>query len=396
MKVAVIHFNLSTESGDPRMALTVARTFKELGNDVVVYTAEFDPACFSDLHAGLEVRVVPPPQPLASVAGASSVFGKVVERMKSRELLNAIARNIFEKLDPDFDIIYCENDYSYKTGAMYKQAHPNAKIIWAMNNPPFYHSKKNNPVFDALSRVVNYSEGLIARKISKDIDWVVAYDNDALIKKTVHSSLAIIPNPMDYDLFESPVKSLDAKGPITLLGVGALSPARRFEDIIAAAALLRKDGYDARVQLICKDYWRDGGYRGEFEKCIADSGIDEFSDAHFEGAKEADYVRMLKAADFFVFPSNVVVIAVSSLEAMAAGVPLIVSRVTSTARFIEENTTAIFVDPLRPEQIAAAAKKLIDNDAARVKMANAAQVFVKEHMSAKAFVERLIALPAKQ
>ena len=61
MKIAFIHLNLSTESGDPRMFYMLIREVKKLGHQVVVYTAQFNPDAFPELNAGLDIRVAASP-----------------------------------------------------------------------------------------------------------------------------------------------------------------------------------------------------------------------------------------------------------------------------------------------------------------------------------------------
>src|SRR5579864_6096624 len=84
MKIGMVHLNLSTESGDPRMFYMIAREFAALGHRVVVYTAAYDPAAFADIHRDLDIRVVPAPEPLgtASAAETNGIINKINDRMR--------------------------------------------------------------------------------------------------------------------------------------------------------------------------------------------------------------------------------------------------------------------------------------------------------------------------
>ena len=76
MKIAITHFNLTTESGDPRMVFLMAQELKKAGHTVVIYCAEFEAAkSFPRLNEGLDIRIVAPMAPLASLRGATGVLG---------------------------------------------------------------------------------------------------------------------------------------------------------------------------------------------------------------------------------------------------------------------------------------------------------------------------------
>jgi len=394
MKIAFLHLYLATASGDPRMVLSIAKECKAQGHSVKIYCAEFDPAFLPDLHRGMEIIVVPPPRPLASVRGASGLWGKISERIRRNRLYAAAAHRIGEKLDPDFDFVFAENDPTYMAAASYKQAHPKAKAVWIMNNPPFYHSHKNNFLIDLASRAIGFYEGLRAKRFAKWIDWAVVYDKkhkeDA---ESLGYKVTLIGNPLDFDYFYSPVKTVDRMGIIRLLAVGVLSPFRRFEDVVAATALLRKEGYDVRSVIVCKDYWADKAYRRSFEQCIKASGAADAIDARFGGVEEKEMMQLLHESHISVAPNNAHVWIATSCEAMAAGMPALISRATAMTDVLVGGREALFFDALHPEQIAHQIERLVDDPAFFAGIAAAGQRYVKDNLDFGSFVVRILTPP---
>ena len=254
MKFAFIHFDLTRQNGDPRMVLSLAKHSQEEGHEVKVYCAEFHTRCFPELHKDLSISVVPPYAPLNSVLRATSLLGRVIERLRRLLLYNDSARRIEKELDSDFDFVFCENDYSYKVSRIYKKRNPNSRVVWIMNNPQFYHSKKNTFLFDVLSRVAAVIEKISARKYAKWIDWVIVYDkeNKNGAEKAGYKA-KLMGNPLDYKKFYYPPRQSLTKNKLTqLLGWGVLSPLRRFEDIIEATAILRDKGYNVKALIFKK------------------------------------------------------------------------------------------------------------------------------------------------
>ncbi len=75
---------------------------------------------------------------------------------------------------------------------------------------------------------------------------------------------------------------------------------------------------------------------------------------------------------------------------MAAGLPVILCRTTTSTEVLEDGKIALFVNPISPEQIAEKVKHLVDNPADYFRIASAGQKFVKENMSWEKFAEETL------
>jgi glycosyltransferase involved in cell wall biosynthesis len=78
---------------------------------------------------------------------------------------------------------------------------------------------------------------------------------------------------------------------------------------------------------------------------------------------------------------------------MAAGLPLIVSRITAVADFLSDGREALFVDVHRPDQIAGHAEHLIESKDLYKNIARAGQNRVVQEMGVGSFMGSLLHLP---
>lgn len=392
MKIAIIHFNLGTEAGDPRVVLSLGRALSRAHHKVVIYAAEFNPKCFPELHKGLEIRVVPPCVPLASVTGAQGIVAKIKERLRRNRLYADIAERIAGALDKDFDVVDCHNDASYQIGIRYKKANPRARVVWTMLNPPFYHARKEQFFVNLLSSLAARWEKMKVHRYLSGIDAIVTLDEERKrMIESIGKPVFMLRIPVDFESFYAPPKEIAPRGKtIVLLGVGALSPFRKFEDIILAGAALRRKRYDARVILVCKDFWKENEYRSFLIKTAEDSGMGKFVDFRFGGASEAELRDAQRKSDIFIFPNTVNIWGMAAFEAMAAGLPLVVSRVTSVAEALKDGVNALFTDPGEPKHIATQIAALLRDPRTYGRIAKAGQEFVKNNLNWERYAEKFI------
>ena len=398
MKIALIHFDLTTESGDPRMVLSIAKALHELGHSITVYTSEFIPEkCFPGLHKDLRVVVFPPRAPFSSVRGASGIFARVLERYKRNALYSDAALRVFRGLEKDFDYLIFENDYSYKIGVHYRKINPKTRLVWIINNVPFFHSKKESWLLNLASSVSSISEKVSARKHASGIDWIVVYDETAkALAVQIGPPVKIMRTPVDFKRFYAPPKRYEKnkQDVLRLISIGALSPQRRFEDTISTISILRRKGYNARALIISKDYWANQEYRRRFLAFVKESGVEGYLDIRLEGATDDEFLKSYRESDVFIFPNNIKIWGVGAFEAMAAGLPVVVSRVSDVASPLKDGESAMIVDPLRPDQIAAAVTSLVENPELYSRVAAGGQKVVQDQFTLENYAKEILIPPS--
>lgn len=391
MKIAVILFNLATEAGAPRLLLSFAQALKRQGHEVVIFTAEYDPKCFPELTRGLDIREIKGPAPFVSTLGARTVLGKGLQRIARYRLAGEIARRIFAAMEPDFDVVNCHTDFSYRVGALYKRRHPEAKFIWTMHDSPFDFNPKRRFLENLLARASYAVEEAVERRFFMGADLVVTLDRrNCDIARGFGLPAEVVAGGVDFEAFYAPARPAPEGKRVRLLSVGSLGPYRRFEDTVGAAAILRRRGYDARVLLACEDFWGNKDYRREFERFIENSGVKEYVDARFQGIPEKEFPAAYRASDVYVYATNIRIWGMGPLEAMAAGLPAVICRASSNAEVFADGQNALFSDASRPDQIAGCVERLLADPGFYKKIAEGGQKFVHENLTWGKYAERFI------
>jgi glycosyltransferase involved in cell wall biosynthesis len=97
-----------------------------------------------------------------------------------------------------------------------------------------------------------------------------------------------------------------------------------------------------------------------------------------------DVPQLLAASDLFALPSRNEAVAMSMLDAMAAGTPVIATSVGGVAEAIEDGRTGLLVPPDDPAALAAAITRLLGDRGLRERCAQAARAHVRERYSTEA------------
>ena len=71
----------------------------------------------------------------------------------------------------------------------------------------------------------------------------------------------------------------------------------------------------------------------------------------------------------------------AAIEAMAAGLPLVVSQISSLAEIMTDQEHAIFINPPEPKSIADRIQELVDNPELYDRIARDGQAFVRDKLS---------------
>jgi glycosyltransferase involved in cell wall biosynthesis len=158
--------------------------------------------------------------------------------------------------------------------------------------------------------------------------------------------------------------------------VGHVSQAKGAPDLIRATAKARTRIPRIRVDLVGQAIEHDTNT--DFlprdqpspmgPRALAEAvGVSEI--LTFRGAVPVDQVSdFLRRADLFVSPSYSEGFSVAMLEAMAAGLPLVLTRVGAAPEVLDADVNCIFVDPGAPDQLAAAIVRLAEDAELRARM----------------------------
>jgi glycosyltransferase involved in cell wall biosynthesis len=195
--------------------------------------------------------------------------------------------------------------------------------------------------------------------------------------------LRFLPNVVDTEQFTQASEQGPAKNEVRLLAVGRLKEEKRFDRFLTILADLQ---LRSRVKLKATIVG-DGPKRESLERQAGELGllaeVIEFS------GPVADMTRVYQRADILVLTSdwegtpNVV------LEAMAAGLPVVATRVGGVGEIVRQGETGYLAEAGDDALIADSLLKLINNSPLRAAMGQRARQFVEVNHSPKRLAEIL-------
>jgi phosphatidyl-myo-inositol dimannoside synthase len=145
--------------------------------------------------------------------------------------------------------------------------------------------------------------------------------------------IELIPNGVDLEAF-SPAPISDG-GPLRILCVARLIERKGQRHLIEAVKRLTDDGQAVTVELI-----GEGDARAEYEQYAQLLGVADR--VQFAGyVPREEIAAQYAAAHVFVLPSYNEGMSVATLEAMAAGLPVIITRTGGTAELVEEGVNGL-------------------------------------------------------
>ena len=194
--------------------------------------------------------------------------------------------------------------------------------------------------------------------------------------------VVVIPNGVEAELFQS-AKPADLSelgippSSRTLLFVGRLDRQKGPFDLLHAFQKLTRHHGDLHVLMV-----GDGPLRSELERELDECGLR--SRFHLVGRRN-DIPRLMKAADCLVLPSywegmpNVV------LEAMAAGLPVVATRVEGSTELLdaggESGNCGLLVPPGSPESLAVAIETAVSGSVSVSSMVDEAQHYATNSLT---------------
>jgi len=150
-----------------------------------------------------------------------------------------------------------------------------------------------------------------------------------------------------------------------LISVGRLAPEKNWDTLLQAFARVSSQHPDARLVLI-----GDGPAKGSLQTLASELGIAEH--VTFTGALPFEEVPChLKAADLFVFASVTETQGLVTIEAMAAGLPVVAVEASGTRDIVEHGKQGLLVEN-DAEALAKGIEKLLDNPQRKKRFSNSA------------------------
>lgn len=155
----------------------------------------------------------------------------------------------------------------------------------------------------------------------------------------LENKLTVIPNMLDPDTVHSRSNTADPYADRTvthIVSVGRLAPEKHFENVIDAAQTLKTNGMTFRWHIV-----GDGICHSALEEKAKQLNVTDR--VIFEGNQVNPYPYM-KYADLFVHPSYVESFGIVVTEALALGVPCVITKSTGVMDFLRDGENALLTE----------------------------------------------------
>ncbi len=255
-----------------------------------------------------------------------------------------------------YDIIHTHGDFieSYFGGKLSKKLSIPAVITIHAGLNRRLLKAKNAEYFKHISKII-----CVSSEIASDLEKIkVPKEKIIIISSGVY--LIEFQNANENEI----VTLRDQYSKPIIISIGVLRRAKGFKYLIESFAEIKKKFDEATLFII-----GDGPDRMELENQARN-----IRNVHFLGRQDhGKIVEYLKAADIFVLPSIDLPqdregTPTSVMEAMAAGLPIVTTKVGGIPYFIRDGVNGLLVDPQSSSELADAVIKLMDNPSLALKM----------------------------
>lgn len=214
-------------------------------------------------------------------------------------------------------------------------------------------------------------------------EWLIAEGYDA-------SKIVVIPNGVDLTRFEhvdprvSPFLALGVpEGAPVVLVVSRLNPLKGLEPFLEAVALIAGDFPSVRFVIVGDTNPSERPYWSVLTNLTGKLGMTER--VTFAGLRH-DVPHLLSAATISVMPSLNEALSNVLLESMAAGAPVVATRVGGTPEAIEDGVNGMLVPPGDPRAMAAAIAALLASPDRARRLGDAARQSINARFSMQRMV----------
>jgi glycosyltransferase involved in cell wall biosynthesis len=176
--------------------------------------------------------------------------------------------------------------------------------------------------------------------------------------------ITIIPNGINESKFENRREFVNKNEKLKILCVSQFNRNKNLEAVIHVVDKLSKT-FDLEAYIIGAP--TDQEYLNEFIQLVRNKNLEKIVRMGIS-IDDAALVDCYLSCDLFIFLSKVETFGLAVLEAMYAGLPLVVTEVGSIPEFVKNNVNGFLVSPDNMQQICDCASKLLKDSKLRKEM----------------------------
>lgn len=363
MKIGMIFRKLNVKGGVQRQGLSLANELRRHGHEIIIYTFNYSPEnCFAELVSNIPVVELPK----RFHRPTDGFFGFLNESQMAKDLAFFI--------DKDLDILHPHDNVAHQVAYYFKKYIKDIPSVWQMNEfptmrwplellkyteDPKFHDIPKKPHFvkKTVILIKTYYENFFIR--TQNAITVFDKFHQKLLERYSGCKSYVVPSGIEIGHLNFLKHEPPKKGEkILLLSSGIFMPYRRYEDIFYAMEKLVDDGFNPYLTIF-GDYKTDKKYfRGlnELADYLKISRRIKFLGRYPDEALDRAFVR----SHIFVYP-HLQSQGLAVYEAMACGLPCIVTPLYGTYETLTDKKDAMFAKPKNPDSLAEAVKSLCEN-----------------------------------
>jgi glycosyltransferase involved in cell wall biosynthesis len=353
--------------GLARHAEGLSKAMASLGHEVHVVTLDFPGAPYEEEEHPLYVHRVPVDQPAPTFHTWVLLFNHFFEKRVGQ---------LAKKYGPP-DIIHVHDWLTAPAGVASKHL-LRVPLVMTFHSTESLRTSSSHSPESAMVGGLEWWGSYEAARVIAVSEWMRSEVVSEF--KVPPNKVTEIPNAVDMAKFEKKVdigatrtKWKVQPGEKLITAVGRLTSQKGFDYLIRALAVVQQSIPDSKLLVM-----GDGYMRGELEALAKGEGV--AARTTFAGfVSDDDLVDAMKSSDMVAIPSRFEPFGIIALEAMAAGVPVLVSRVGGLAEIVENDVDGLEVDPDSPSSIAKATVRLLSDRALASRLAAKAREKVEAY-----------------
>lgn len=339
MRIAILvpYFPPISVGGTEIATYNIASFMAKRGHDVHVITPRDKGLPTESLENGFHIHRID--------CGKSSVSGALSFCIKSL--------SVVKRINPD--IIHSQS--IMRTGL-------SSLLIKKLNKTPYVVYCRGGDVYDEW-----LFKDAITNLVFSNADALIALTEDMKKKmcETVPRQVAVIPNGVEVSRFNSlapadAITRLNLNGLKPIIFVGRLHEEKGVKYLIEAMQHVRNKCPDAILMIV-----GDGPERDTLKELTSSLGLDGCI-RYCGNIANKDVPLYLRASDIFVLPSLSEGFPVTVLEAMAAGLPIISTRITGLPEIVKDSINGFLVRPKDPIALGEKIVTLLEDSSLREKI----------------------------
>lgn len=391
VNIAIIESKLDGKGGSQRQALSFALALQKLGHSVTVYTLScVKEKCFPEMLAELQV-VSLKDKPLRPKGIILKPFGFLNYFIRS-SYENRLAQNLALLISSDTQILNPHDRLAFRVAAFYKKKVRNIPSVAMMSDiitktwSNWRKSQFDSYLRPSLAEKLWYAiiDTYEVRKFILPHEGMTVLDSrtQKWAKKYFGKEAVIIRSGLDIEKFSFRERSTLDSRRVKVFLVGAFFFHRRYEDAIRAVKIARDQGFDIELS-IAGDYSGNSEYYDYYLRLSSlarELGIEDY--INFLGKiSDEELLRCYQDCDIYISSNHLQSWGLAVFEAMASGLPVIVSSTAGASEVLTHRENAMIVKAKSPEKIAAILQEYIKNPSLYLALSKAGRRFVEENIS---------------